>query len=150
MITNSTGLLLPPDFIHSREFHKSIIDLASTLKLYQKYESDESKLWHLAIVKALKQRASREFKYALPFKQIDYIRDFCIDVKGLYDCSIGGINQILVLERVYGLPHNLIDDTYIKDLLSKYNYYNNYVVEFKFDNYVLLDIHGKYIGDDSY
>ena len=150
MITKSTGLLLPPDFIHSEGFHKSIINLASTLKLYHKYKSDESKLWHTAIVKVLKQRASREFRYASSLRKIDYIKDFCIDVKGLYDCAIGGINQILSLEEVYDLPHNLIDDTYIKDLLSKYNYYNNYVVEFKFNNYVLLDIHGKYIGDEFY
>jgi hypothetical protein len=141
------GLLLPPDFIHTKEFHECLLSIGYSLDLvYKKYDSNEHRLWHTVIGKTIDRRESFKYRYSSVSEQINIIRYFCADVRGIYEITEDGLEHILTLEGLSNVPCNFLDKSSIEELLDRYNYYENYIVEFRYDGYKLLDIHSKYIG----
>ena len=154
-------LLLPPNFIHSKNFHRDLVLQEYDLKFLRHHYSKQHFLWYKVIAQTIRFRESREYDLANDFRKQELAKYFCESIKGMFKGddhndrhtldSKASINQsVLFLEGLSGLPNNLIDESFIQELRSKYNDHNNFAVPFMSESkfYVLFDTHTEFIGSN--
>ena len=144
-------LLLPPDCICDTEFQKLLIDDWTRLAFRTSISNEELKVWYLVLVKTLDKRSSYRFREFPDDKKLYLIKNLCLNIKGLHRFakSISTIDKhLLYLENLSNIPRNVFDNEFIKDLIKKYNYDKNCVVNYHSDTqYILLDTYYSFFGD---
>ena len=153
-------LLLPPKFIHSKDFHKVILQ-GYDLKSSRHHYSKQHFLWYRVISQTIRSRESREYDLANDSRKQELVGYFCKSVKGMFKGddhndrytldAKASINQsVLFLEGLSGLPNNIVDESFIQELRSKYNDHNNFAVPFMSESkyYILLDTYTEFIGSN--
>ena len=165
-------LLLPPDFIHYKDFHRFLIAATAERHSYSHNDrtspltssdySYEYKLWYFVLSQRIICRSSTEYLESDNNKRLELLKSFCECVKGLciqiQDHSMHGqtksiqhpLNQsILYLEGLLGLPDNLYEESFMDKLREKYRILETFSEKFEGKWYFLLDTYTRYIGRTS-
>jgi hypothetical protein len=145
------SLLLPPSFVYDLSFHQDLVCLDY---LQYPFPSGEYHLWFTVLSKVLRDRICLTYISLPDDKKIRLVKDFCDNVKGLFSYYKPGfipkherrniISSLLFLEGMAESPINFIEESFIDDLKTKYNYLRNDSIIINSIFYIVLDTYEAY------